>query len=92
MEVPLRDLVAIELRAFAGGVDLHLLDLAGVADRLRRAGLHDAPETDAGAEVRVLLDHRRGDVERVVGIPVRRLVGDDLDCRILFQVSIMPPI
>src|SRR5262245_53894085 len=32
VEVPLCHLVAIELRAFARGIDLHLLDLAGVAN------------------------------------------------------------
>src|SRR5580704_9513890 len=79
------DLVAIELRALARGVDLDVVDLAGVADRLRRARLHDAPEADAGAEVWMLLDHGRGDVERGVGVPVRRLVRYHLDVRVVVQ-------
>src|ERR1700684_3475647 len=58
VEVPLVDLVAIELRALARGIDLYLINLARVTDRLRSPGLHDAPKTDAGAEVGVLLDHR----------------------------------
>ncbi len=57
VEVPLRYLIAIELRAFARRIDLDLVDLAGVADGLRGARLHDAPETDAGAQVGVLLNH-----------------------------------
>ena len=85
VEIALVDLVAIELRAFARRIDLDVVDLAGIADRLRRAGFHDAPEADAGAEIRMLLDHGRGDVERGVGIPVRGLVGHHLDRRILVE-------
>ncbi len=85
VEVPLVDLVAIELRALARGIDLYLIDLARVTDRLRGSRFHDAPKTDAGAKVGVLLDHCRGDVEGGIGIPVRCLVGDDLDRRILLE-------
>src|SRR5271163_4812484 len=57
VKVPLVYLIAIELRALTRRIDLDLVDLARVTYRLRGARLHDAPEADAGAQIRMLLNH-----------------------------------
>src|SRR5277367_5484266 len=85
IKISLVYLIAIELRALTRRIDLHLIDLARVTYRLRSARLHDAPEADDGAQIRVLLNHGRGDVQRVIGVPLRGLVGYDLDRLVLVQ-------
>ena len=38
-----------------------------------------------GAQIRILLQHRRRDLPRLLGLPVGRLIGDDLDLRVLLE-------
>src|SRR5277367_1212165 len=85
IKISLVYLIAIELRALTRRIDLHLIDLARVTYRLRSARLHDAPEANTGAQIRVLLNHGGGDVQRIVGVPLRGLVGYDLDRLVLIQ-------
>ena len=71
VEVPLVDLVAIELRALARGINLYLIDLARVADRLRGPGIPWMPQKPMLAQrsgfcwITV-----EGDVEGGIGVPV----------------------
>ena len=55
------------------------IGLAGFLDRGRRSQIHDVPEPDHAAKIRVLLNHGGDDVARLVGVPVGRLIGDELD-------------
>ncbi len=77
------DVVAADLVAAAGGHDEDVLGLAGRLDRGTGADILVVPVADDAAEIRVLLQHRLHDRPRLGRIVLRRLLGDDLDGRIL---------
>src|ERR1700677_2492706 len=85
VEAPVLEIVTGHLLAAAVGDDIDLAGFARVGDGRRTAQRHAVPEADQAAEIGILLKHGRRQRTRLAGVPVGRLVGDDLDFRMLLE-------
>ena len=85
-ERPVLDrLASLAVLSPSGRIDEDLAGKPGVLDGVTGADRVDVPVAEDGAQVRILLQHCDGDLSRLLGLPVRRLVGDDLDLRVLLE-------
>ncbi|MPL80516.1 hypothetical protein SDC9_26417 [bioreactor metagenome] len=90
VEQALADAVAGGRGARAIGHDRHLILLARRQHRRARADLGIVPDPHDAAQIGVLLQHRLGDLARLLAVVIGGLVGDELEPRVLGEDLVQP--
>src|SRR5665213_1409848 len=85
VEAPVLQIVTGHLFAAAVGDDIDFAGFARVRDRRRTAQGHAVPEADQPAKIGILLKHGCRQCTCFAGVPVGRLVRDNLDFRMLLE-------